>query len=173
LYELARKGETVERQPRAIRIDEIRLLECAGTRLVFRVACSKGTYIRTLVEDIAREAGTVAHTSRLHRESVGSFESAGMLDLAAVEARAAQDLDALRASLLPADEALTDLPSATVSDPDGMRFCGGQPIAVDVGNEQGLVRVYSAGQGFLGVGELTGDGQLAPRRVFLTQEKTP
>ena len=54
LYELARKGETVEREPRPIRIDEIELLEFAGTRLVFRVSCSKGTYIRVLVEDIAQ-----------------------------------------------------------------------------------------------------------------------
>jgi len=69
LYELARKGQVVEREARRIRIDEISLLEISGTRLVLRVKCSKGTYIRTLVEDIARAAGTVAHTARLHRRS--------------------------------------------------------------------------------------------------------
>ncbi len=73
LYELARKGEIVERDARPIRIDEIDLLEASGTRLVFRVHCSKGTYVRTLVEDIAKAAGTVAHTARLHRETVGDF----------------------------------------------------------------------------------------------------
>ena len=102
LYELARKGETVEREPRPISIHEIRLLESAGSRLVFRVACSKGTYIRTLVEDIARRAGTVAHTARLHRESVGHFRSADMLDLTAVEALAEDSQLALRERLLPA-----------------------------------------------------------------------
>ena len=101
LYELARKGETVEREPRPFRIDQIRLLEAAGTRLVFRVSCSKGTYVRTLVEDIARQAGTVAHTVRLHRETVGQFRAEDMQDLATIEARAEQDRDGLRASLLP------------------------------------------------------------------------
>ena len=68
LYELARKGETVEREPRPIRIDDIELLEFAGTRLVFRVLARKGPISGYLVEDIARQAGTVAHTARLHRE---------------------------------------------------------------------------------------------------------
>ena len=173
LYELARKGETVEREPRSIRIDEIKLLELAGNRLVFRVSCSKGTYIRVLVEDIAREAGTVAHTARLHRESVGDFESANMLDMAAVEALAKQGLEPLRARLLPADIALGDMPGVSIDTDDALRFCGGQAVAVDVAGPKGLARVYEAGERFLGVGELSGDGRLAPRRVFLTQEKTP
>ena len=99
LYELARKGETVERDPRPIRIDQIRLLEAAGTRLVFRVSCSKGTYVRTLVEDIARKAGTVAHTVRLHRETVGRFRAEDMQDLATIEAQAEQDQDSLTGQL--------------------------------------------------------------------------
>ena len=74
LYELARKGVVVERPPRPIHIAEIALLEVHGKRLVFRVRCSKGTYVRTLVEDIAKAAGTVAHTAFLHRERVGGFE---------------------------------------------------------------------------------------------------
>ncbi len=88
LYELARKGETVERKPRPIRIDAIELLEIAGSRLVFRVHCSKGTYVRTLVEDIAAKAGTVAHTASLHRETVGEFRAADMLDMGTLEADA-------------------------------------------------------------------------------------
>ena len=173
LYELARKGETVEREPRPIRIDEIKLLELAGTRLVFRVSCSKGTYIRVLVEDIARKAGTVAHTARLHRESVGDFKSGEMLDMVAVEALAEQGLEPLRAKLLPADYALADMPGVSVDTDDALRFCGGQAVTVAADEQKGLARVYEAGQRFLGVGELSGDGQLAPRRVFLTQEKTP
>lgn len=170
LYELARKGETVEREPRSIRIDEIKLLEFAGTRLVFRVSCSKGTYIRVLVEDIARKAGTVAHTARLHRESVGDFESAKMLDMAAIEALAEKGAEPLRAKLLPADVALADMPGVSIDAEDAERFCGGQAVTVDADEQTGLARVYEAGERFLGVGELSGDGQLAPRRVFLTQE---
>ena len=173
LYELARKGETVERQPRRIRIDEIRMLELAGPRLVFRVHCSKGTYVRTLVEDIAKRAGTVAHTVRLHRESVGTFRAEDMLDLATVEQLAENGPEALRERLLAADAALAELPPVMIDAVTGERFSGGQAVEVTdtVGN--GLARVYGAEQRFLGVGELAGDGRLAPRRVFHSQRKNP
>ena len=173
LYELARKGETVEREPRPIRIDQIRLLEAEGMRLVFRVSCSKGTYVRTLVEDIARQAGTLAHTVRLHRETVGLFRAEDMQDLATIEAQAEQDRDNLRASLLPPDEALTALPSVDLGEEEAQKFCGGQAVQAATGQENGLKRVYETGCRFLGVGELTDKGQLAPRRVFNTSEKTP
>jgi len=173
LYELARKGETVEREPRPIRIDQIRLLEVAGKRLVFRVACSKGTYVRTLVEDIAKKAGTVAHTVRLHRETVGRFRAEDMQDLATVEAQAEQDRDALRDSLLPSDEALTGFPAVDLEAGAGQKFSGGQAVQVTAGQANGLARVYVAGGRFLGVGELSDDGWLAPRRVFNLSEKTP
>ncbi len=173
LYELARKGETVEREPRPIRIDALRVLEATDSRLVFRVSCSKGTYIRVLVEDIAKKAGTVAHTARLHRESVGDFAGDDMLDMAAVEVLAEQDVEALRARLLPPDVALASMPMVSVSVEAAEKFSDGQPIQVDAGEATGLARVYAAGQRFIGVGELAGDGQLAPRRVFQTQEKTP
>jgi len=173
LYELARKGETVERQPRPIRIDEIRLLEQAGSRLVFRVSCSKGTYVRTLVEDIARRAGTVAHTARLHRETVGAFRSEDMLDLESLEAAAVADAAALRERLLPADVALQGMAAVAIDAAAGSKFSGGQAVAAGAPGIQGLVRVYGRNQQFLGVGEVAEDGRLAPRRVFLTQEKTP
>ena len=173
LYELARKGETVEREPRAIRIDEIKLLEFAGTRLVFRVFCSKGTYIGVLVEDIAKRAGTIAHTVRLHRETVGDFESANMLDMSTIEALAEQGLQGLRDKLLPADVALADFPAVSLGAEDAQRFCGGQAVSAEIEAQKGLARVYEAGERFLGVGELLEEGILAPRRVFLTQEQTP
>jgi len=171
LYELARMGETVEREPRPVRIDDIRLLEVAGSRLVFRVSCSKGTYIRVLVEDIARKAGTVAHTARLHRESVGDFAGADMLDMAAIEVLADQDLESLRARLLPPDVALAGMTKVSVSAAEAEKFSGGQAIRVAAEQDTGLARVYEAGQRFIGVGELAGDGRLAPRRVFHTQDK--
>ena len=171
LYEMARKGETVERQPRPVRVDEIDLLEVAGSRLVFRVRCSKGTYIRVLVEDIARSVGAVAHTARLHREEVGDFQAADMLDLRVLEEVAAAGPEGLRDRLMPPDTALSALPAVTVATADGPRFAGGQVIATDCGVNAGLVRVYAEGLGFLGVGELSVDSQLAPRRVFKTAEK--
>lgn len=170
LYELARKGETVERQPRPVTIHRIELLEAAGSRLVFRVRCSKGTYVRTLVEDIARKAGTVAHTARLHRESVGDFPVGSMLELGDAEDAAAVGPEHLKSMLIPADQALTGWPTCHVPAADEDRFCGGQIVACD---EQGtgLVRVYGESGRFLGIGELSGAaGRVAPKRIFLPDE---
>jgi tRNA pseudouridine55 synthase len=166
LYELARKGETVERKPRPIRIHAIELLETAGSRLVFRVRCSKGTYVRSLVEDIARAAGTVAHTARLHRETVADFRAEEMIDLEAVEGAAVEAPGKLRERLMPPDTALTGLPEVRLDGPAAQRFCGGQPVAAGVSGSAGLARVYGEERLFLGVGELLGDGRVAPRRVF-------
>ncbi len=165
LYELARKGQTVERPPRSIRIEEIELLEIAGTRLVFRVRCSKGTYIRTLVEDVAATVGTVAHTASLHREEVGEFPAERMLDMGTIEAAADADLHALRERLLAPDSALSRFPAITVSVADGRRFATGQAIPSTETSVSGLIRVYDD-DGFLGIGKLSANGELAPSRVF-------
>jgi len=169
LYELARKGEVVEREPRPIRIDEISLLEANASRLVFRVHCSKGTYIRTLVEDIAKSAGTVAHTTRLHRETVGGFRAEDMLDMTGAEQAAEAGPAALRNRLLPADAALTDWLECDLAEVDGQRFCGGQAVACTIAGE-GLAKVYGPARRFLGIGEIVAGGQIAPRRIFLPQE---
>ena len=171
LYELARKGETVEREPRPIRIEAIELLEAAGDRLVFRVRCSKGTYVRSLVEDIARRAGTVAHTERLHREAVGSFDAADMQDMAVLEASAEQDPDGLRRRLLPADRALEDMPELELDVDSSRKFLSGQEVSSPDELREGLARVYGPGREFLGVGQLSQGSRLAPKRVFLTREK--
>ena len=173
LYELARKGQTVDRDPRPIRIDEISLLEVAGTRLAFRVHCSKGTYIRVLVEDIAKKAGTVAHTARLHRETVGGFQADDMLDLTGIEAEAESGPAAVRAHLLPPDLALDGMPAIYLDPETRSRFSAGQAVPARLEGATGLVRVYETDNEFAGVGELSGDGQLAPRRVFSTGEKNP
>lgn len=171
LYELARKGETVKREPRPIRIDAIELLEIAGARLVFRVHCSKGTYVRTLVEDIAAKAGTVAHTASLHRETVGEFRAADMLDMGTLEADAEAGEGALEDRLLPPDAALEGFPALELDAESAAKFVAGQEISAPAQEIQGLVRVYGEEQKFCGVGELSGDGNLAPKRVFHSGEK--
>lgn len=163
LYELARRGEEVEREPRDIEIFGIELLELAGRRLVFRARCSKGTYIRTLVEDIAQTAGTLAYTQSLHRESVAHFDASRMIEMSAVES--ATSTDAVKAWLIPPDQALVSMASARVSSDDAERFCGGQVIG-GVREQPGLIRVYRDDDQFLGVGELALDGKLSPKRVF-------
>jgi tRNA pseudouridine55 synthase len=173
LYTLARQGKTVEREPRPIRIDKISLLEMAGTRLVFWVHCSKGTYVRTLVEDIAKKAGTVAHTARLHRESVGDFRADDMLDLTGLEEVAASGAEGLKARLLPPDTALEGLAAVELDNDASDRFTVGQVNLLSAPATAGLVRVYGGANEFLGVGELSDDGQLAPKRVFRMGEKNP
>jgi tRNA pseudouridine55 synthase len=145
------------------------LLEARGNRLVFRVRCSKGTYVRTLVEDLATAAGTVAHTAALHRETVGDFLTQDMLDLPSAEKIAAAGPDALREHLIPADRALQQWPEQRIGPDAARRFNDGQAVivgAADTGGGRGHVRVYEDTNGFLGVGELTGDGVLTPRRIF-------
>ncbi len=174
LYELARKGEVVERDPRPIRIDEIELLEAAGQRLTFRVRCSKGTYVRSLVEDIAERAGTVAHTASLHRETVGAFDPAEMLDLPGAEALVDEDPSGLREQLMPADKALATLPSVSLTEAATTRFLHGQTVSSEALETAGLTRVYGPDgeRNFLGVGELSAGGELAPKRVFGQPTKT-
>ena len=165
LYELARKGEVIERKPRTIRIDELSLLEAKGSRLVLRVKCSKGTYIRTLVEDIAEAAGTIAHTDSLHRESVGAFRAEDMLDLSKAEEWAEKAPELLRERLLAPDIALVDMPAIEITGEQVAQFVQGQVVDIP-GATGGEVRVYGSDEQFIGVGELTGNGRLAPRRVF-------
>ena len=166
LYELARKGETVDRDARPIRIDKIDLLEASGSRLVFRVHCSKGTYVRTLVEDIAKLAGTVAHTAKLHRETVGDFRAEDMVDMAGAVEAAESDPESLRERLLPANVALAGWPACRVVTEDVERFSGGQQVACDT-DGAGLIKVYGPDERFLGVGELTGGNNVAPKRIFM------
>ncbi len=163
LYALARRGEEVEREPRPITIYEAELLEFAGRRLVFRVRCSKGTYIRTLVEDLAAKAGTVAYTQSLHRESVGCFDAESMIDMSRIER--AEAPEEARQWLISPDRALLSLDQASISREAADRFCGGQAVPTDSASN-GLVRVYREDDLFLGVGVLADDGMLAPKRVF-------
>ncbi len=169
LYELAREGRTVERKPRRVAIRRLELLEAHGSRLVFRVACSKGTYVRTLVEDLARAAGGIAHTAALHRESVAGFAEEEMLTLAALEAEAsAGGAEALDRHLLPVDRALGHWPACRLVQDAASRFLQGQPVtAADADAAAGsLLRAYDEAGRFLGVASATGDGRVAPKRLF-------
>ena len=165
LYELARKGQSVDRASRTVQVHELVLLERHGSRLVFRVRCSKGTYVRTLVEDMAAAAGTVAYTAALHREAVGDFRAQDMLDLADAERIAEQGPEVLEARLLPPDRVLSGWPVCRLSPEEARRFAAGQAVAIDDAGT-GSVRVYGEDKRFLGIGELAREGRLAPRRVF-------
>ncbi|HKL63409.1 MAG TPA: tRNA pseudouridine(55) synthase TruB, partial [Woeseiaceae bacterium] len=169
LYELAREGREVERAPRRVRIRLLQLIALESDELVFRVRCSKGTYVRTLVEDVAAAAGTVAYTRGLRRVAVGPFAGAAMVTLDTLEAASAGVLEGY---LQPVDAALADWPAAEVEVGAAERFLQGQQVPADYSARDGHLRVYDRAGRFLGVGEIPFPGVVRPRRVFMHGGKT-
>jgi tRNA pseudouridine55 synthase len=173
LYALARRGIEVERAPRAVRIEALALVALGGAALEFEVTCSKGTYVRTLGEDIARALGTVGHLAALRRTSVGgAFAGAVPHALAALEALAG-DAAALEALLLPVDAALGAFPAVVLGTADAGRFRHGQAVAVTAAPLL-RVRLYAADGAFLGLGDTDGTGQsVRPLRLMSAADTTP
>jgi tRNA pseudouridine55 synthase len=165
LYAYARAGETVERAPRTVTIHALRVEAFNADRLEIDVRCSKGTYIRTLAEDIGAALGCGAHLAALARTEVGSFRLADAHALAALEG--ALDADRI---LLPPDVLLGALPSIVLEVPAARRFAHGQPVVVAEGAPAGRLRAYDPGGTLLGVGERGADGQLRPRRLVRQEE---
>lgn len=162
LYELARAGETVERQPRRVRIGSLRLREFDGAEAVLAVECSKGTYVRVLAEDIGVAMGCGACLAGLKRTRVGPLSIDGAVTLAELEAL---DLPARRARLLPVDALLASLPSVELGDQEAGRFCHGQRLPLAIAPAP-RVRVYSRQARLLGVASVNEDGVLAPQRLI-------
>lgn len=166
LYELARKGLTVERAARRIRIERLDRIGFSGARLEIRVACSKGTYIRTLAEDIGRVLGCGAHLAGLRRIAAGSFaiEQAVTLDHLA-----GLDDDARAGWLRPVDALLTRLPEIELDPVESRLFAQGQGLVRAVIEGQDY-RVYARERVFLGVGAGQPGGRLQPRRLVSGEE---
>lgn len=166
LYKLARAGVEVPRAARTVRIHSLELLHWAPPTLRFRVHCSKGTYIRTLAEDIARELGSCAHLVALRRLAVEPFEASGMVTLQDLEAR--QQAGRLDDCLLPPDAGLAGWPRVELGAAEAARFSHGNPVD-GITAAPGPVRVYAAEGRLLGLGECSAGGVLKPRRVFVPQ----
>ena len=160
LYELARKGIEVEREPRAVTIYAIDLLNFAGDRLTLRVACSKGTYIRVLAADIGKALGCGAHLAGLRRTVVGDLDLARSVTLAELEAL---DEAGRAEHLQPVDALLHSLPVVMLEGEDAERFRHGNPVDLAAGLA-GKIRVY-ADDRLIGVGEPGADGRLWPKRL--------
>jgi tRNA pseudouridine55 synthase len=166
LYRLARQGLEVERAPRRIVIHRLDLLGIESGRLQFEIDCSKGTYVRSLAEDIARACGTVGHVHSLRRLRLGPFTAPLMHSLEAVEQSAEQPRE-LQAMLLPADAALPGLPAVRLGLAEQACVLQGQPVFA-AGPGAALVRMYGVGGQFLGVGRMSAEGRrLAPERIMV------
>ena len=165
LYELARQGVEVERAARAVTIHELNLLELSGDSCRLRVCCSKGTYIRTLAEDIGEVLGCGAHLTALRRTAVGPLSIAEAVSLDQITALAEEPRLGL---LLPPDALLQSLPAVHLDDLATLRFAHGNPVpvpgAANLVATSGKCRVYGDGR-LLGVAEIDATGALQPRRL--------
>jgi len=164
LYKLARQGIEVERKPRKITIYEIRFVGLSNGILELDVTCSKGTYVRTLVEDIAARLNTGAHIVSLRRLRVGPY-SEGMITLEQIEQLAQQGTKVLDQCLLPIDSGVADWPDIQLGSDAAFYVRQGQPVLVPHAPTAGWVRMYEHSR-FLGVGEIQDDGLVAPRRMI-------
>lgn len=172
LYRMARRGEVVLREPRPIRVDELTLLgECRADEIGLRVACSKGTYIRVLAEDIGVALGCGGTLMRLRRTRVGPFDVADAISIDALERLLPRERVA---RLLPIDAGLDGLPHLALSGDQAARIRHG--VQLDL-RQSGLsdctYRLYGEGSGpFLGLAEASG-GMLRALRLVSDSERAP
>jgi tRNA pseudouridine55 synthase len=162
LYEYARAGITRERAARAIVIHDMRLLDWQPPDMSFDVRCTKGTYIRVLAEDLAAQLGTIGHLAALRRLEVAPFGAEPQWSFDALECMSAGERQEV---LLPVDAALPalrrlDLPADGVG-----AFRQGQTVSVPA-EPVGTLRIYAAGLGFLGLGQIEAPGRLVPLRLI-------
>ncbi len=163
LYELARKGIEVEREPREVEIHSYDFVEQRQDLVTLRVHCSKGTYVRTLVEDLGKFLGCGAHVVQLRRTSLGPFVDMRMYTIEELEQRAGQSLSNLDEVLLPTDQALMAWPAISIEDELMTDIRNGHAIQVPGQPMSGMVRIYDAEQQFYGIGSIRDDGLLAPK----------
>lgn len=176
LYDLARKGIVVEREPRPV---HIHALSCAAFKpeqdvkqLTLNVVCSKGTYIRTLVEDIAEALGTVGHVEELHRTFVGHFDPSRMVTLAQLEKEAeAGEASLLDRHLVPISDALSPWPKVSLNESSVYYFQQGQVITAPDLPIEGWVQVCNPAGELIGVGEINGSSRIAPRKLLKYETK--
>jgi tRNA pseudouridine55 synthase len=165
LYEYARKGVEIEREPRKVYIRHLELVETSADTLLIDVCCSKGTYIRVLAEDIGVALGCGASLVALTRTGVGDLELADAR-VRTLDQIAGLDETVRASCLLPVDLLVSALPALSV-DADGMaRLRMGQKITAMVGFTSGLARLYGPDTAFLGVADVSADGGIAPKRLI-------
>ncbi len=166
LYKLARKGEEVERKSRTVTIHSLELLRLEGDEIELKVHCSKGTYIRTLVEDIGEVIGCGAHLGALRRTRVGPFQQQDMVTIEQIEVALEPEGGSADALLLPMDSALSGWNIVSLSDTSMFYIRQGQPIQVSQAPDEGLVQLMGPGDNFIGIGHILPDGRVAPKRLI-------
>lgn len=161
LYEYIRKGETIERELRNVVIHELVLNSFSGNEMDITVRCSKGTYIRTLAEDIGAALGCGAHLIGLRRTAIAHFDLRDGYNWQQLEAMTGAERDAC---VLPLDSLMPDMPRLQLDAVQIKRLAQGQRLGLDTGFPDGKVCLYGP-QGFIGTGLLQGR-RLAPERLL-------
>lgn len=163
LYELARKGVEVERNPRKVEIHKFEFLQQQQDLVTMHVHCSKGTYVRTLVEDLGNLLECGAHVVELRRTSVGPFVDPKMYRFDELEKIAEKGLVDLDLTLIPIEQALQDWPAVTIADEMMPDIRNGHATQLPNLPSRGMVRIYEADQRFYGMGTIREDGRMAPK----------
>lgn len=167
LYEYARRGEEVERSSRPTVIHRLELQSIDGHDVQLAVHCAKGTYVRTLAEDIGEALGCGAHVTALRRTGSGPFVEPPMVTLDEFQALA-EDAghEVLDGCLTPTDQALGEWPGIEVAAGLAAFLRQGQAVQVPKAPTEGILRLYEAGGGFIGMGHVQDDGRVAPKRLM-------
>ncbi len=165
LYTLARQGIEVERAARSVVIHELRLRELAADTLEFEVRCSKGTYVRTLVEDLAQALATCAHVAALRRLAAGPF-SEPMYTLEQLAEHGAGDQQTLDQCLLLPASAVQGWPRLVVDPDNAFYLRRGQAVRLAQAPAFGSVALFDHEQRLLGIGRVLEDGRVAPQRLL-------
>ncbi len=168
LYKLAHQGIEIEREPRQVTIYGLEFvdLNLQENKMTIRVHCSKGTYVRTLVEDIGEVLGCGAHVSALRRTALGPYDESDLLTLEQLEEiRESDGNQGLDRRLLALDSAVEDYEQVKLDRDSSYYIRQGQPVQISGAPEDGWVRIYDDAEKFVGVGEITDDGRIAPRRL--------
>ncbi|MEX0731882.1 MAG: tRNA pseudouridine(55) synthase TruB [Aquisalimonadaceae bacterium] len=172
LYKLARQGLEVERKARPVIIHAFDLIARDGEDLTLDVHCSKGTYVRTLVEDLGELLGCGGHVTMLRRTALGPFEQPAMTTLDSLaELAAAGGLAALDDRLLPVEAGLSRWPDVRLQEDAAHYILQGQAVRVPAAPDTGMVRLFGPDR-FLGMGIMLDDGRVAPKRL-LREQKNP
>jgi len=166
LYKLAREGKEVEREPRTINIYELHLQSFELPSLELEVRCSKGTYVRTLAEDIGGVLGCGAHVTNLRRTGAGPYDADNSITMEQLETAAQEGYQALDDLLVAAETALADRPTVTLNPDSTFYVKQGQPVLVPNAPTEGQVRLFDPNGLFFGVGEIMDDGRVAPKRLI-------
>lgn len=168
LYKLARQGVEVEREPRVVTLFSIVLRAFELPDFEIDVHCSKGTYVRTLAEDIGQALGCGGHVVALRRTGVGPYldGATAFVTIEDVECAAEAGPEVLDALLLPLESALGHCPPLRLSEDAAFYLRQGQAVLVPRAPTEGLVRLYDPSNRFIGVGEILDDGKVQPKRLF-------